>query len=167
MNITATQINYYHVCHRKLWLFSNGITMEHNSEAVAEGKFIGETSYTQRATKYKEIQIGPIKLDHYDAVNKIVREIKKSDKLEESHIMQVKYYLFVLELNEILECTGLIEYPKLKHTTEVFLEEEDRIYFKKHLAIISELILNETCPPIINKPYCKKCAYYEFCFATE
>ena len=41
--LTATHINYYHVCHRKLWLFSNGIQMEHTSETVQEGKLIGAT----------------------------------------------------------------------------------------------------------------------------
>jgi len=49
MNITATHINYYHICHRKLWLFSNGINMEHTSEMVADGKLLHETSYPQRA----------------------------------------------------------------------------------------------------------------------
>jgi len=49
MNITATHINYYHICHRKLWLFSNGINMEHTSEIVADGKLLHETSYPQRA----------------------------------------------------------------------------------------------------------------------
>ncbi|WP_149694528.1 Dna2/Cas4 domain-containing protein [Chitinophaga sp. CF418] len=53
MNITATHINYYHICHRKLWLFSNGITLEHTSDLVAEGKLIGEHSYPQRAEKPK------------------------------------------------------------------------------------------------------------------
>jgi CRISPR-associated exonuclease Cas4 len=44
MIITPTHINYYHVCHRKLWLFSHGKQMEHTSELVAEGKLIHETS---------------------------------------------------------------------------------------------------------------------------
>jgi len=35
MNLTATHINYYMVCKRKLWLFSNGINMEHTSDAIA------------------------------------------------------------------------------------------------------------------------------------
>ena len=29
MNLTATHINYFHICHRKLWLFANGINMWH------------------------------------------------------------------------------------------------------------------------------------------
>lgn len=57
LTITGTHIAYYHVCHRKLWLFANGINMEHTSDAVSEGKLIGETSYRGRAEKFTEIEI--------------------------------------------------------------------------------------------------------------
>ena len=40
MYFTATHINYYNICHRKLWLFSNGINMEHNSALVLTKKTI-------------------------------------------------------------------------------------------------------------------------------
>lgn len=96
MILIATHINYYHLCHRKLWLFANGIRMEHTSETVAEGKLIGETTYTNRAEKYTEIQVDGIKIDFYDARNKVVHEVKKSDKVEQAHIAQVKYYIYKL-----------------------------------------------------------------------
>jgi len=46
--ITGTHISYYLVCHRKLWLFSHEIRMEHTSDLVSEGRLIHETSYPQR-----------------------------------------------------------------------------------------------------------------------
>jgi CRISPR-associated exonuclease Cas4 len=36
MKPTGTHINYYHICHRKLWLFANNVQMEHNSDLVAD-----------------------------------------------------------------------------------------------------------------------------------
>jgi CRISPR-associated exonuclease Cas4 len=51
---TGTQINYYYICHRKLWLFSHGLNMEQTSDAVYLGKMIGEESYDREK---KEIQI--------------------------------------------------------------------------------------------------------------
>ncbi len=80
MHLTATHINYFFICHRKLWLFSYGITMEHTSDAVSEGKLIGETTYPQRPEKYTEIEIGGSKIDFYDAKNKVVHEIKKATR---------------------------------------------------------------------------------------
>ena len=34
MTPTGTHFNYYHICYRKLWLFANGINMEHVSDTV-------------------------------------------------------------------------------------------------------------------------------------
>ena len=42
MQVTGTHFNYYMVCKRKLWLFANGINMEHVSDLVFEGKLIHE-----------------------------------------------------------------------------------------------------------------------------
>ena len=97
MLTTGTHFNYYLICHRKLWLFSNGINMESTSDLVYEGKLLHETSYPRRAEKYQEIELDGIKIDYYDPRNKVVHEIKKSDKHEEAHEWQVKYYLYVLE----------------------------------------------------------------------
>jgi CRISPR/Cas system-associated exonuclease Cas4 (RecB family) len=40
MQVTGTHIAYLHTCARKLWLFANGLNMEHTSEVVAEGRLI-------------------------------------------------------------------------------------------------------------------------------
>jgi CRISPR-associated exonuclease Cas4 len=96
MIITGTYIKYYKVCHRKTWLFHYKIEMEHTSELVAEGTFIGEKSYPQRAERYREILLDGSRIDFYDPYDKVVHEIKKSDKLEHSHVAQVQFYLYLL-----------------------------------------------------------------------
>ena len=78
MTITGTHFNYYQLCHRKLWLFANGINMEQESDLVYEGKLVHESSYPQRTARYEEVEIDGIKVDYYDAKNKVVHEIKKS-----------------------------------------------------------------------------------------
>ncbi|TSA27004.1 MAG: Dna2/Cas4 domain-containing protein [Bacteroidetes bacterium] len=115
--ITGTHISYYLVCHQKLWLFANGIQMEHTSELVAEGRLIHETSYPQRSERYQELEIDGIKIDYYDARNKVIHEVKKSDKLETAHEWQLKYYIYVLERNGVEGVTAILEYPKLRRTT--------------------------------------------------
>jgi len=97
MRITGTHFNYFLICPRKLWLFHNGIQMEQTSDLVYEGKLIHENSYPFRSDRFREVEIGGIKIDYYDHRNRVVHEIKKSDKREEAHIWQLKYYLYVLE----------------------------------------------------------------------
>lgn len=166
MIITATHINYLHICLRKLWLFSNGLNMEHSSDIVAEGKLIGEESYPQRAERYTELVLDGVKIDFYDAKNKVVHETKKSDKVELAHEAQVKYYLWKLEQNGIEGATGIIEYPKLRQTTVVpALTDADRLAIQQWEQDILKIIENEQIPKPIHAKICKQCSYFEFCYA--
>ena len=63
MTITGTHFNYYQLCHRKLWLFANGINMEQESDLVYEGKLVHESSYPQRTARYEEVEIDGVKVD--------------------------------------------------------------------------------------------------------
>ncbi|NLN34012.1 MAG: Dna2/Cas4 domain-containing protein [Flavobacteriaceae bacterium] len=167
MNITGTHIAYLHTCHRKLWLFANGIQMEHNSEIVAEGKLIAETTYLDRARKYTELAVDGVKIDFYDAKNKVVHEVKKSDKVEQAHKAQVMYYLYVLHKNGIHEPTAILEYPRLKQRDLIDWDDDfisqGKEWEKKALSIIQL----ENCPELIQKSICKKCSYYELCYVVE
>lgn len=167
MPITGTHIAYLHTCHRKLWLFAHGIQMEHTSDMVAEGKLIGETTYQERAQKYTELEIEGIKIDYYDAKNKVIHEVKKSDKVEFAHIAQVKYYLFVLQQHGIKGATAILEYPKMRQRQVVEWEAGDEILVKEWTKKIYELIVKESCPPLEKKSICRSCSYFDFCFAKE
>ena len=163
-NITATLINLYHVCHRELWLHANEIRMEHTSDTVTEGKLIGENTYTDRAAKYTELELEGIKIDYYDTRNKVVHEIKKSDKMEAAHEAQVKYYLYKLRQHGIEGATGILEYPSLRHTAQVELRDQDIVDIQRWEVEILDIINREEMPSVIHKPVCKRCSYYEFCY---
>ena len=168
MFITGTHFNYYQVCKRKLWLFSNGLGLEHTSDLVYEGKLIHETSYPQRPERYEELEIDGIKIDFYDVKNKIIHEIKKSDKLDEAHEWQVKYYIYVLEKNGVEGVTAVLEYPVLRKKKEVIMSSIDRELLQKMEIEIRNIIESEKCPPAITgKKRCKTCSYFEFCFVNE
>jgi len=175
MNLIATHINYYIVCHRKLWLFANGINMEHTSDIVYDGALLHETSYPQRAEKYTEIELSTEwngttlsgKIDFYDQKQKTIHETKRGKSVEEAHIWQVKFYIWLLELNGVEGAMGKIEYPRLRKTTEVFLTEPDRAFLKQSVPKIQRLIQQSDCPPVINAKICKKCSYYELCYIDE
>lgn len=167
MNITGTHIAYLHTCHRKLWLFANGIQMEHTSDIVAEGKLIGETTYPDRSRKYTELELDGIKIDYYDTKNKIIHEIKKTDKVEQAHIAQVKYYLYILSKNGIEGASALLEYPKMRQTQIVEWEEGDEALVRSYIHDATSIIKQPTCPPLIKLPICKKCSYFDFCYSGE
>lgn len=167
MRVIATYFNLYHVCKRELWLFANGINMEQTSDLVYDGKLIHEKSYPQRSERYEEVELDGIKIDYYDARNKVIHEIKRSDKVESAHEWQVKYYIYVLERNGIDDVTGILEYPELRQTTKVNLTDADRQKIKEIEEKIAQLISSDDCPPVINAKICKSCSYYDFCYVKE
>ncbi len=163
--ISASHITYYHLCHRKLWLHHRGMRMEDNSQAVAEGQLIGKTTYTRRPQRWRELDLGPLKIDHYDPHTNTVREVKKSPKLEHAHIAQVKYYLYAMEKRGIHGARGVIEYPKHRRTTEVSpLTDADRREIMGWEAEVQRIVSLPQCLPLVKKGYCRNCAFRDFCF---
>lgn len=167
MVLTGTYFNYFQVCKRKLWLFANGITMEHTSDLVYEGKLIHEDSYSQRSSKYEEIEIDGIKVDFYDAINKVIHEIKKSNKIEVAHEWQLKYYIYVFERNGIEGVSGVLEYPVLRKKENVILSDIDREQIIEMENDIIQIIESDTCPSLEKKRVCKNCSYVDFCYSGE
>lgn len=165
--LTGTHFNYYQVCRRKLWLFANGINMEHTSDLVFEGKLIHEDSYPQRSGKYEEIELDNIKVDFYDPKRKMIHEIKKSNKMEVAHEWQLKYYIYVFERNGIEGVTGVMEYPTLRRTQEVVLSEVDRERIKEMEVDIQQILSDDNCPPLQKKCICRNCSYFDFCYSGE
>ena len=48
LTYTGTQVNYYLICKRKLWLFSRGLEMEEISDLVLLGRFLHERGYAAK-----------------------------------------------------------------------------------------------------------------------
>lgn len=167
MLISGTHFNYYQVCKRKLWLFANGIQMEQTSDLVLEGKLIHESSYPQRPERYEEVEIDGIKVDFYDTKNKVIHEIKKSNKIELAHEWQLKYYIYKLKQNGIEGVTGILEYPSLRSKSEIYLSEEDERYIDETINHIESIVVQKLCPVSKRQGICRNCSYYEFCFITE
>lgn len=167
MQITGTHFNYFQVCKRKLWLFANNVNFEQTSDLVYDGKLIHEDSYPLRSSKYEEIEIDGIKVDYYDTKNKVIHEIKRSNKIEQAHEWQLKYYMYVFEQHGVTDVKGILEYPTLRKTQSVMLSDVDRDRIKDVIADIEMIISSDDCPPIQKKGICKSCSYYEFCFTKE
>lgn len=159
--ITGVMIYYYKVCHRKLWYFHHQIQMEQGNENVQMGKLLDENSYDRED---KHINIDNVINIDFIRSNGILHEVKKSKKIEEASIFQVKYYLYYLEQRGVYGIKGKIDYPLLKKTCAIELNEEDKAEIEKALEEIKRIV-NENVPPgLIKKNICKSCAYFDLCF---
>ncbi|WP_430535276.1 CRISPR-associated protein Cas4 [Listeria rocourtiae] len=161
MKISGTHVYYYFVCKRKLWCFSKAIRMEHLDENVQLGKLLDESSYNRDS--------GQVMIDETVNIDfirdwKILHEVKKSRAIEEAGIWQLKYYIYFLRKKGIAIENGVIDYPKLRRREEVELTDEDEQTLEAVLKDIEAICVQDKPPKVIEKPICKKCAYFEYCY---
>ena len=169
MNLIATHINYLHICHRKLWLFINGINMEHSSDLVYEGKHIGEHTYNQRSPKFREVELEGAKIDFFDPKTKTIHETKKSNAFEKAHVAQVRYYQYLLHHNGVPQTRGVIEYPKQRKRIEIEpLNSSDFTEIEKWIKAVKNMAEEDEIPSRKDKASkCKNCSYFDFCWVGE
>lgn len=160
-DITGIMVYYYFVCRKKLWYFLHEIRLEGDNENVKLGKILDENSYL-RDNKHIMID-GVINIDFLRG-NKVIHEIKKSKSIEEAGIMQVKYYLYYLNKKGLSDMTAKIDYPLLKQSISIELNEEDIMEIEKIVHNIVEISNMEYTPSSDILPICRKCAYYDLCF---
>lgn len=160
LKTNGIKVNYLYVCERKLWLFDRGIQMESRSDKVLMGKLLSEHSYP--VEEKRELLID--NLINIDIVgDNEIREVKYSNRLAHADRIQLLYYLYYLKQLGI-EKRGIINYPKMRKREEISLSPEAEIEVKQALVRVQKIIMMSKPPELQKKPYCTKCAYYEFCW---
>lgn len=159
--ITGTMIYYHSVCKKKLWYFMNDITMESGSDLVQLGKLLDSESYSKED---RNININnEISIDFIQENNEI-HEIKKSRKIEEASILQLKYYMYYLKKRGVNITKGVIDYPLMKKKIDVFLEKDDISNIENIIKEIIDIKHISDVYKTKNKSICKSCAYYDICY---
>lgn len=163
LNYSGTQVNYYFICKRKLWLFSHGLEMEETSDLVLLGKLLHERGYARRR---KEVQVGRIKIDFVGSGCEI-HEVKRSRKAEDAHLYQLLYYLYYLKRHAGVEGRGVLHYPLLRRTIDVELTDQRTGKIECVLEEIGRMLSmpNPPCPVRIG--FCRRCSYNELCWVGE
>ncbi|AEH06111.1 CRISPR-associated protein Cas4 [Methanothermococcus okinawensis] len=163
LKIRGAQINYYFICKTKLYLFSKNIQMEKESDIVELGNIIHRSSYKNER---KEVIINSIAIDFIRNSEGIleVHEVKKSDRMKKADIYQLLYYLYYLKKLGI-EAIGILNYPSKHKVEKIILTKKDEKELMKIIEDIENIIHQDKPIKPERKSYCKKCAYYEFCFS--
>jgi len=94
-----------------------------------------------------------------------VHEVKKSSRMEEAHIGQTLYYIYCLRQKGVDIQKGVINYPKLRRTTEIELTPEKEIEIKDTIEKVKNIESMAEPPQVLNSRICKKCGYEDFCYS--
>jgi CRISPR-associated exonuclease Cas4 len=134
--------------------------MEQGNENVAIGKLLDEASYKREE---KHINIDNIINIDFLRTEGILHEVKKSKKIEEASVWQVKYYLYYLQQHGVF-IKAKIDYPLLKETLDVELRKEDIKILENNLEDIRQIVAANRPPELLKLGICRNCAYYDLCF---
>jgi CRISPR-associated exonuclease Cas4 len=161
-NITPSLLNAYCICPRKAWFQSRGINPEQDYTNISIGRTIDETSYKRQK---KSISIDNMLIDLIEESEKgpVICEVKKSSAGKKAAIMQIVYYLYRLKEMGI-EAKGRLLLPKERKRETVELNAELEEEIKKLIKETEELISLDKPPELKKTKFCRKCAYFEFCF---
>jgi len=164
VRITGVKIDYYHICHTKLWLFSHNITLEPGHENVEIGKQLHEDRYKRDG---KDVTIdNTISIDFVRRGSAIeLHEVKKTKKMADADRAQLLFYLYYLKQRGV-NAEGVINYPLIRETVQVTLTPVDEAGLRKDIREIERIVQGDMPHPK-RKRICAKCAYLEFCFCDE
>ena len=125
------------------------------------GKILDETTYTREK---KNIMIdNTINVD-FIKDGAVLHEVKKTKAIEEAGIWQIKYYMYYLEKRGIQNIKAKIDFPLLRESKEITLEQNDREVLENVMKNIEELAKKEIPPTRTDSKICRKCAYYDLCY---
>lgn len=163
MAITGTDIWYYFICKREAWLNMHHIVPDEEDENIEIGRFIHEYHYRREK---KEVAIDSIKIDRLKRENGelVVREVKKSSKFLTSARYQLLYYLYTLQKMGIT-ARGELLFPEERKKERVELTTESIAKLEQAMDEIRRIAKAPIPPPPRKIPFCRRCAYREYCWA--
>jgi CRISPR-associated exonuclease Cas4 len=158
--ISGTLVWYYFICKREVWLMGHEITPDEDFQSLEVGRAVHEIYY-QRLSR--EISLEGIKLDLVERGRRKVCEVKASSKFLEAAKFQLLYYLY--RLRELgIEASGDILIPRERKRITVSLNEESERKLLVALGEIRKIVEVENPPKPKKGPFCKGCAYRDFCW---
>lgn len=162
MRVNGTLMNYYFHCKRQCYLHGNRLNLEDNSEQVKIGKALHEEREKKENT---EIALENIRLDRLSSA--YLTEVKKSDADVEAAKWQLLFYLKILKEKGVIR-KGKLEFVEKEKTNKKILyyelTEELENELENYISSVEILLEFDNIPEVLNKPQCKKCAYYEYCY---
>ncbi|WP_054951579.1 CRISPR-associated protein Cas4 [Numidum massiliense] len=163
MPVTGTDIWYYFICQREVWLNKHQITPDQEDENIEIGRFIHEYRYGREK---KEVAIDAIKIDRMkkESGELVVKEVKKSSKFVMSARHQLAFYLYTLRQMGI-SARGELLFPEEKKKESVALTDEMVAALEEAIGEIRRIAKMPVPPPPKKINLCRQCGYREYCWA--
>lgn len=139
------------------------ITPDEDDPYLELGRFLSERAYPR--SKRRELSLPGMKLDllETDEGEVVAAEVKKSSRFVEAARLQLLFYLKRLEEYGV-RARGELRVPRERRRFSVELDEEGRARLQAAIEGLQELLQEHLPPPPERIPWCRRCAYRDFCW---
>jgi CRISPR-associated exonuclease Cas4 len=161
--LTGTLLWYWAICPREAWLMAHEINPDEDDPYLELGRFLSQQAYPR--SKRRELSLPGMKLDliETDGGEVVVAEVKKSSRFVEAARLQLLFYLERLEEHGV-SARGELRIPKERKRLPVELDDAGRTRLHRAIGDLQRLIKELLPPPPQRIPFCRRCAYREFCW---
>lgn len=162
--LTGTLLWYWAICRREGWLMAHEINPDEDDPYLELGRFLSQKAYPR--VRRRELVLPGMRLDLLETEQDgqvIVAEIKKSSRFLEAARLQLLFYLHRLE-GEGVAARGELRIPREKKRIPVELNEAGRDRLQHAIAELQALVEQPQPPPAVRIPFCRRCAYRDFCW---
>lgn len=161
--LTGTLLWYWAICKREAWLLAHEITPDEDDPYLELGRFLSQRAYPR--SKRRELSLPGMKVDllETEAGEVVIAEVKKSSRFVAAACLQLLFYLQRLEEHGVY-ARGELRFPKERKRLEIELDVEGRARLKQAIEDLQELIQEPLPPPPQRIPFCRRCAYRDFCW---
>lgn len=162
MVFRGSDIFNYYSCKTRFWLARKNISGDYsNSDHIQIGKLLD--SETFKRNKKSVIIDGQCQIDFVQQGDSLeVHEIKKGRYASKPQIMQVKYYMHILNALTGEKIRGFIHLPQVRKKIAVDPDDDGELSYALNDM---ENISNGPCPKPEAIPIFKGCSFREICWS--
>ena len=163
MHFTGNLVNAFFICKRKFWLYARQCNPDPDTDLLLLGRMLSEDAYPREK---KEVSLEGMKIDliRREGGHVVVGEVKRSSKGLKAAMMQVAFYLKSLRDKGVF-ASGEIMVPKERKRMQVSLTEELERELVEAMNTMETIANDERPPAPLKTQFCRKCAFFEFCFS--
>lgn len=147
---------------------SHAILPDEDDPNLVYGRFLHQWHRKTAPSKKveREVLIAGNRLDLvvHDSDHVRVVEVKKSDRFRESALLQLAHYLLTLEEHGV-RAEGELHFPEQRKKERIRLDDGLRKRVRQVRHELEALMEQPTPPPAQRIPWCRRCAYAEYCWS--
>jgi CRISPR-associated exonuclease Cas4 len=142
-----------------LWLYARGYRPEADSDLVAFGEAVDESTFGRK----RGVTLDALRIDWVDG-RLWVHEVKSARRPDYAHIAQARLYCLALADRGATVHGATVHYPLARRTVTVPFDDTAHASALADRAQVVEVSGAQSAPARLERDRCKGCSYLDYCW---